>query len=64
MIRSVRMPFFVFAIRIVVRNLLALAHNILVIIVVFALPSSYGPAWHILPDTSRPDPLGGGLCWR
>ena len=36
-IRSVRMPFFVFAVRVVVRNLLALGHNILVIIVVFAV---------------------------
>ncbi len=38
-IRSVRMPFFVFATRIVIRNLLALAHNIVVIVVVFALLS-------------------------
>jgi lipopolysaccharide transport system permease protein len=36
-IRSVRMPFFVFAIRVVVRNLIVLAHNIVVIIVVFAV---------------------------
>ena len=36
-IRSVRMPFFVFAVRIVIRNLLALGHNILVIVVVFAV---------------------------
>lgn len=36
-IRSVRMPFFVFAIRVVVRNLLVLGHNILVIVVVFAV---------------------------
>ena len=35
-IRSVRMPFFVFAMRILVRNVLVLAHNICVIVVVFA----------------------------
>jgi len=44
-IRSVRMPFFVFAIRIVMRNLLALAHNILVIAVVFAVFLIW-PGWH------------------
>jgi lipopolysaccharide transport system permease protein len=36
-IRSVRMPFFVFAIRILMRNTVVLAHNILVIVLVFAL---------------------------
>ncbi len=46
-IRSVRMPFFVFAIRVVIRNLLALAHNILVIVVVFAVFLIW-PGWHIL----------------
>jgi lipopolysaccharide transport system permease protein len=46
-IRSVRMPFFVFSLRIVVRNLLALAHNILVIVVVFAVFLIW-PGWHIL----------------
>jgi lipopolysaccharide transport system permease protein len=46
-IRSVRMPFFVFAIRIVMRNLLALAHNILVIAVVFAVFLIW-PGWHAL----------------
>ncbi len=46
-IRSVRMPFFVFAIRVVMRNLLALAHNILVIVVVFAVFLIW-PGWHIL----------------
>ncbi len=35
-IRSVRMPFFAFSMRILIRNLLVLAHNILVIVVVFA----------------------------
>jgi lipopolysaccharide transport system permease protein len=46
-IRSVRMPFFVFAIRIVMRNLLALGHNILVIAVVFAVFLVW-PGWHAL----------------
>jgi lipopolysaccharide transport system permease protein len=46
-IRSVRMPFFVFAIRIVIRNLLALAHNILVIVVVFVVFLIW-PGWHAL----------------
>jgi len=36
-IRSVRMPFFVFAIRTLIRNAIALAHNIVVIVVVFAI---------------------------
>jgi lipopolysaccharide transport system permease protein len=46
-IRSVRMPFFVFAVRIVIRNLLALAHNILVIVVVFCVFLVW-PGWHAL----------------
>ena len=45
-IRAVRMPFFVFAVRIVLRNALVLAHNVLVIAVVFVVfqvwPGSYG----------------------
>ena len=36
-IRSVRMPFTVFALRTIIRNVVILAHNILVIVVVFAL---------------------------
>jgi lipopolysaccharide transport system permease protein len=43
-IRSVRMPFFVFSMRILIRNLLVLAHNILVIVVVFAWYSLW-PGW-------------------
>jgi lipopolysaccharide transport system permease protein len=43
-IRSVRMPFFVFTLRILIRNLLVLAHNILVIIAVFAWYSHW-PSW-------------------
>jgi len=36
-IRSVRMPFFVFSARTLIRNIIALAHNIVVIVVVFAV---------------------------
>ena len=39
-----RLPFFLFAIRILVRNILVLAHNIFVIIVVFALLVVW-PGW-------------------
>jgi lipopolysaccharide transport system permease protein len=46
-IRSVRMPFFVFSTRTLVRNIIALAHNIVVIIVVFAIFSVW-PGWHAL----------------
>jgi len=46
-IRSVRMPFFVFAMRIVMRNVLVLAHNIIVIVMVFALLLIW-PGWHAL----------------
>jgi lipopolysaccharide transport system permease protein len=46
-IRSVRMPFFVFAIRVVLRNLVALGHNIVVIVVVFAVFLVW-PGWHAL----------------
>ena len=44
-IRAVRMPFFVFAARTLIRNLLVLAHNILVIVVVFAIFLIW-PGWH------------------
>jgi lipopolysaccharide transport system permease protein len=40
-IRSVRMPFFVFSLRALIRNAIALAHNIVVIVVVFALFSMW-----------------------
>jgi lipopolysaccharide transport system permease protein len=43
-IRSVRMPFFVFSIRALIRNVIALGHNILVIVVVFAIFSMW-PSW-------------------
>lgn len=43
-IRSVRMPFFLFSARTLIRNVIALAHNIVVIIVVFAVFSVW-PGW-------------------
>ena len=46
-IRAVRMPYFLFAIRILVRNMLVLAHNVLVIVVVYVVFSVW-PGWHLL----------------
>jgi lipopolysaccharide transport system permease protein len=46
-IRSVRMPFFVFSTRTLIRNLIALAHNIVVIVVVFAIFRMW-PGWEAL----------------
>jgi lipopolysaccharide transport system permease protein len=43
-IRSVRMPFFVFSTRTLIRNIIALGHNILVIVVVFAIFDRW-PTW-------------------
>ncbi len=43
-IRSMRMPYFVHAIRVVVRTVIALAHNIPVILVVFTLFGTW-PGW-------------------
>jgi lipopolysaccharide transport system permease protein len=43
-IRSVRMPFFVFSLRALIRNIIALGHNIVVIVVVFAVFSMW-PTW-------------------
>ena len=72
-IRSVRMPFFLFAMRILIRNVLVLAHNICVIVVVFvslriwpgatgllALPAL--PLWVI--DGLAMSLLLGGFCAR
>ncbi len=44
-IRSVRMPFAVFSIRTLVRNAIALTHNVVVIVVVFAIFRMW-PGWH------------------
>jgi homopolymeric O-antigen transport system permease protein len=72
-IRSVRMPFFVYAIRVLIRNALVLAHNILVIIVVYVwfgiwpglhivlvLPAL--PVWCV--DSLALTLLLGGFCAR
>jgi lipopolysaccharide transport system permease protein len=72
-IRSVRMPFFVFAIRILVRNILVLLHNICVIVVVFVSlriwPGAAGlmavpalPLWFL--DALALSLLLGGICAR
>ncbi len=44
MIRSIRMPYSLYGARIVLRNLLVLAHNMLVIVVVFIVMSAW-PGW-------------------
>jgi lipopolysaccharide transport system permease protein len=72
-IRSVRMPFFVFSLRILIRNLLVLAHNIVVIVVVFAYFDQW-PGWNAfvaLPglavwvaDALALTVLLGGFCAR
>lgn len=46
-IRSVRMPFFVFSMRTLIRNIIALGHNIVVIVVVFAIFRMW-PSWEAL----------------
>jgi len=47
MIRSARMPYSLYAARIVVRNLLVLAHNVVVIVAVYALLQVW-PGWDAL----------------
>jgi lipopolysaccharide transport system permease protein len=72
-IRSVRMPFFLFALRILVRNVLVLGHNICVIVVVYlamwlwpgaaallAIPAL--PVWIV--DALALSLLLGGICAR
>jgi lipopolysaccharide transport system permease protein len=72
-IRSVRMPYFVFAMRILVRNVLVLAHNIFVIVVVFVLLRIWPGAAALLAIPALPlwgiDALAlalllGGICAR
>ena len=73
LIRSVRMPMFVFSLRVLVRNLLVLAHNVVIIVVVFAVFRVW-PGWHavlIVPglvlwvcDALALTLLLGGLCAR
>ena len=47
MIRSMRMPYTIHAVRTVIRNLLVLAHNVVVVIVVFLIFGVW-PGWHAL----------------
>lgn len=73
LIRSVRMPMFVFAMRVVIRNLLVFAHNVIVFVVVFAIFRIW-PGWHavlVIPgmmlwtlDALALTLLLGGLCAR
>jgi lipopolysaccharide transport system permease protein len=72
-IKSVRMPYFVFAIRVLVRNVLVLAHNIVVIVVVFIALSIWPGAAAFLAIPALPlwgaDALVlvlllGGICAR
>jgi lipopolysaccharide transport system permease protein len=72
-IRSIRMPFFLFAIRILERNVLVLGHNICVIVVVFALLLMWPGAAALLAIPALPiwivDALAlslllGGICAR
>ena len=72
-IRSVRMPFFLFAMRVLVRNGLVLAHNIFVIVVVFAALRFWPGATALLAVLALPvwivnafalSLLFGGICAR
>ncbi len=58
-IRSVRMPFFVFSMRALIRNVIALGHNIVVIVVVFAIFSMW-PGLGGADGDSRSAALDGG----
>jgi lipopolysaccharide transport system permease protein len=55
-IRAVRMPFFIHAIRSVVRNVLVLAHNAVVIVVVY-VAFGINPGWGVVQS------LGGVVLW-
>ncbi len=55
-IRSVRMPFFVFSLRTLIRNVIALGHNIVVIVVVFAI-------FEMWPDWGDLMAIPGLLLW-
>ena len=72
-IRSIRMPMFLFAMRILIRNVLVLGHNVCIIVVVFAIfqvwPGVPGllaipalPLWII--DALALSLLLGGICAR
>jgi len=73
MIRSVRMPYSLYAGRVVIRNLVVLAHNVLVIVVVYAFLGVWPGAnmWVALPglamwliDSLAVCMLLGALCAR
>ena len=55
-IRSMRMPFFVFSLRTLIRNVIALGHNIVVIVVVFVI-------FGMWPDLNSLMALPGLLLW-
>ena len=55
-IRSVRMPFFVFSIRALIRNAIVLGHNIVVIVVVFAI-------FEVWPGRGALTAIPGLLVW-
>jgi lipopolysaccharide transport system permease protein len=55
-IRSQRMPFFVFSLRALIRNVIALGHNIVVIVVVFVI-------FGMVPDLSGLMALPGLVLW-
>jgi lipopolysaccharide transport system permease protein len=55
-IRSIRMPFFLHAFRVVIRNLISLAHNLPVIVVVFAIFTTW-------PGASAGLALPGLVIW-
>ena len=72
-IRSMRMPYFLFAMRILIRNVLVLGHNVFVIVVVFLLFQIWpgGTALLALPalplwilDAMALSLLLGGVCAR
>jgi lipopolysaccharide transport system permease protein len=55
-VRTVRMPFFLFAVRLLIRNMLVLAHNVLVIAVVYVV-------FHIWPGSHALLAMPGLLLW-
>jgi lipopolysaccharide transport system permease protein len=49
-VRAVRMPFFLFAVRVLIRNVFVLSHNVLVIAAVYVVFQVW-PGWHALLAT-------------
>ena len=62
-IRSMRMPFSLYPARVVVRNLIALAHNVVVIVAVFAFYRVW-PGWHAVARHSGDRALDGRRARR